>query len=149
MTTPQQPAKRELDARVAVEVMGWTLTAPVDPACGHSVGVNRDGSSAKRNFVHDGTREIVLPAFASDVSSSFLVVEKMRGEGLEDEFIAALLGVVDAFADSTERGCVRGIPRSELRSFWRVLTATPAQICEAALACQASLKSLESARGDT
>jgi hypothetical protein len=68
---------RTLDGEVAVKVMGWTLTCPTDDSCGISVGTNRDGSSAKRNFVMtDEGKEIELPYFSSDMGDTWKVVEK-------------------------------------------------------------------------
>jgi hypothetical protein len=66
-----------MDGDVAEKVMGWKLTCPTDDSCGHSVGTNRDGTSAKRNFVMtDEGKEIELPYFSTEMGDAWKVVEK-------------------------------------------------------------------------
>jgi hypothetical protein len=89
LRTPGAIREREIDARLATAI-GWALTAPVDPTCGHSVGVNRDGSSAKRNFCHDGTREIVIPSFTESADSFRAVLDVIDARGLGEKYIVAL-----------------------------------------------------------
>ncbi len=70
-------AGRELDALVAEKVMGLVLTCPVDPRFDHSVGTNRDGSSAKRNFCRwpDG-KETWIPFYSTDIAAAWQVFNK-------------------------------------------------------------------------
>ena len=91
-------AGRELDALVAEKVMGLVLTCPVDPRFDHSVGTNKDGSSAKRNFCRwpDG-REHWIPFFSTDIADAWQVVEKLAGDG--DEHPACIQKGLPAFGD--------------------------------------------------
>lgn len=69
---------RELDAKVATLVMGGRLTCPVDNDCGHSVGVTRWGTDAKRNFCELNGKEIVIPHYTSDPSADYEVLKHVR-----------------------------------------------------------------------
>lgn len=75
-------AGREMDALVAEKVMGLVLTCPVDARCDHSVGTNRDGTSAKRNFCRwpDG-KEHWIPFYSTDIADAWQVVEKLKANG--------------------------------------------------------------------
>lgn len=76
-------AGRELDALIAEKVMGLVLTCPVDPRFDHSVGTNRDGTSAKRNFCRwpDG-KEWWIPFYSTSIADAWQVVEKMKEHGM-------------------------------------------------------------------
>jgi hypothetical protein len=70
-------AGRELDSLIARKVFGYEITCSVDPLSDFSVGRNRDGSDAKRNFcwVNDDL-EIPTPHFSTKIQAAWQVVEK-------------------------------------------------------------------------
>jgi hypothetical protein len=138
-------AGRELDALIAEQVMGWTITTPIDPACDHAVGTHRNGKSAKRNFglAPGADRDDVIPNYSRDIASAFLVVEEMERRGhmvLLGRFTAAPPGATAEECALTWRATfMRGGDGDQ----WA--NSAPHAICLAALAAVAAPVS----RGET
>lgn len=141
-------ALRELDAKIAEQVMGWAWMehpehdkhrfAYFAPPTQLARAGERGWQLAKPETRRIAIERTFIPRYSSDVSSSFLVVEKMHALGLGAEYARHLVHVVLGFAWTEDGGKMFGA--AELSY---LLAASPAQICEA------SLKSIESARGET
>lgn len=96
MTSSLQGAGRELDQRIATEVMGWIGVVPEHVEAGGT-----------RWFVPSGKpslpeKRVQVPEYSTDIRAAFEVVEKMREKMRENGWRYCLIGYVS----SPDQECV-------------------------------------------
>lgn len=114
-------AGRELDALIAVSVMGWTVDQR-NPATVYS-GYDACGQYS------------AVPSYSTDIAAARLIEDHIELSGRVWPYIEALVAVLDLDIDILPSAIEAGSPHApDMRSFaWDLIRATPEQKCLAAL----------------